>query len=330
MSYMPPFLITGDIHLSPKPKDEYRFGIFPWLLKQARKHKVRAIYILGDLTENKDNHPASLVNRIADELTNFDYPVRILMGNHDFVHRGCPFFKFLGYYEQVDYITEVDEYDNFTCIPHQPDQRAFDQACSFIPYQGSALLHQTISGAIDDGGNRHLNGLGASLIAQKQLRHCYSGDIHRPQVCGPVTYVGAPYQVRFGDDYTPRVLLISSEKTTDLHFPAPRKHSWVLSDLEELRAADLKAGDQVKLTLALNREEIAEWPNLKQRALDMCKELGVEVYGVTLKMKAQQQPSKAIKRTAPNEVFNEFCTQENVSSVVKRAGEAFIKEEVHD
>ena len=84
----PPFaILITDLHLTEKQEDQYRFNIFPWLVTRHSKDKsIRAVFILGDLTDRKDNHSAWFVNKIVSSLraltAHFD-DVFILKGNHD-------------------------------------------------------------------------------------------------------------------------------------------------------------------------------------------------------------------------------------------------------
>ena len=79
-------MITSDLHLTDRVQDEYRWEIFPWLKKQAKKHEVSRIYILGDITDAKDRHSAALVNRIADGFWGLSMhtPLYVVIGNHDY------------------------------------------------------------------------------------------------------------------------------------------------------------------------------------------------------------------------------------------------------
>ncbi|RPI87194.1 MAG: hypothetical protein EHM40_23155, partial [Chloroflexi bacterium] len=79
------WLVTSDLHLTDRPRDAHRFGLFKWLAKKQRKHGVKATFILGDITDKKDNHSSALVNRVVNELTQLEPPVYVLKGNHDFI-----------------------------------------------------------------------------------------------------------------------------------------------------------------------------------------------------------------------------------------------------
>lgn len=320
------YLITADLHLSDRKKDEYRFGIFSFLAQQQKLHKVSATFILGDLTEHKDKHSSALVNRIVDELTELIPPVFILKGNHDYIDADNPFFRFLNCIEGIEFISKPILLENGVCmIPHCKDQFEFNEACwgAIPPKARAVMLHQTFADSIAESGSR-LTGLSAAPIEALKPLGAYAGDVHKPQVSGPVTYVGAPYTVRFGDNFTPRVLLIKGGKEHNLHFPAPRK--WALSitspdDLIKNKA--LRRGDQVKLTIKLAREEVVEWSAYRQQVLDVCKVLELEVFDTKLeimtnKRRERLKPSTNVK--TPQDIFTSFCSAENVASNVKKAG----------
>jgi hypothetical protein len=325
-------LITADLHFTESPHDAYRFGIFPWLVKQAWKYKADGFYILGDLTDKKDRHPAALVERVVRGISDLreQAEIDVVMGNHDFVDIGQPFFDFLNQMESVRFHRETGvTTDDVYVIPFQPDQASFNEACRYaIPGQG-VLLHQMITGAIGDTGAR-LTGISTAPLEAVKPRWCYAGDIHTPQTVGPVTYVGSPYHTRFGEPYKPRVLLLDevTGKTTDLYFPAPKKISIEINDPDLLLEPifDLQKGDHVKVTLELAREELTDWANQKKRIFEICRELGVEVFGVTLKA----APSTARVTTEPTrtkaETFETFCSVENVPSKVKQAGKAIVEQ----
>src|SRR5688572_10512164 len=222
------WLLTSDLHLSDKPRDEYRFELFPWLAKQQTTQKVTHTFILGDLTENKDRHSAKLVNRTIEELSRLKPPIYILRGNHDGVDPTNPFFGFLNAVEGFNFIIEPEEVlPGVFMIPHQRTQKLLDAACKTVKRTKQQevlhlMVHQTFDGAQAETGAR-LSGLSPLLIELLRPRACWAGDVHKPQQNGPVMYLGAPYHVRFGDNYQPRVVLADKDDTKNLHFESPRK-----------------------------------------------------------------------------------------------------------
>lgn len=326
------WLLSSDLHLTDRPKDAYRFGIFGWLAKQQRKCDTTEIFILGDLTDRKDNHSSLLVNRLIDGLSLLKPPVHILMGNHDYVSHPTPFFKFLNCIEGLHFISEPTFLPDLgmSMIPHMPDQAQFDAACGKMP-KGSAFMgHLTVNGAMAETG-APLTGLSASPISRFKVGATWAGDVHKPQrmACGLV-YVGSPYHVRFSDSFTPRCLLVEGGgEGVDLHFPCLRKWALTIRDADELLTnLDLRPGDQVKITIQLAREEVVEWAAHKQRVLGACKELGLEVFGIGMDV-ATNTPTERIKAdvkaTTPSEVFDAFCKSEGLALGIKQAGEELLR-----
>ena len=323
------WMIVGDLHLTDRAQDNYRFGIFDWIKRQQEKHPVAATFLAGDLTNQKDRHSATLVNKIVGGLLKLQPPVYIVMGNHDYRDPKNPFFKFLNHIEGIKFITEpylVNFKTPIALIPHYRTKAEFDQAIKSVADQNPTafLVHQTFEGAIAESGVR-LSGLSASLVESlKPPLGVYAGDVHRPQTQGQVTYVGCPYHIRFGDDFTPRVLWIAKNgQTVNKCFSAPYKWSLTICDAEDiLNNSQLRENDQVKLTIKITREEATDWKRIKQQVLDACKELKLEVFGAKVEVQTVQSIRLHLneKRTGHVQIFEQFCKIEKVSNFVKETG----------
>lgn len=334
LQMMTNWIVTADLHLDDKPQHEYRWGIFDWLANQQKKHNASGCLILGDVTDEKDCHSSSLVNRMVAGLTKLRPPVYILKGNHDYIRQDNPFFGFLGYIDGLSFISEPTALDSgIFAIPHQPNQSGFDAACEGIePLSKLVLLHGCFEGALAETGQR-LTGLRASLIEKKQPRLVLAGDIHKPQLVGGlINYVGAPYRVRFGDDFEPRALFVDTNlgscHSLDLRFAFPMKHSFTIRTADELYKLGTRKGDQVKITIKLAREEVTEWSKYKKNAMDVCRELGLEVFGVKLLLPEAQQPKNRgnVNVSTPSKVFEGFCTAEDIRGPIKKAGLSFLED----
>ena len=145
--------------------------IFDWLVKQQQKHKVDATFILGDLTDRKDNHSSALVNRVIDELLKLKPPVYILRGNHDGIDPNNPFFRFLQTIEGLDFVVEPTVLAHgpargVALIPHQPNQAALDRACGIVgPKMPGVFMHQTLDGAMAETGTPFVGPTGPLIEA---------------------------------------------------------------------------------------------------------------------------------------------------------------------
>src|SRR5882672_3852216 len=316
-------LVTSDTHFSDVPKDKYRFGLFTWLVEQQKQYNTDALVIAGDLTTEKNFHSAELVNAIVTGLKLLKPPVFILKGNHDYIREDLPYFNFLSEIEGITFFnkTTIIEKYKLVMVPHQLNQVTFTAAFKQVPIGFSAFTHVTVTGAISESGS-HLTGL---TVPPNKAGKILSGDIHRPQKIetegGTVTYIGSPYHCRHGDQFTPRVLLLNDNKEIDLHFPAPKKLSLTIRDVSEI--PKLSKGDQVKVTLELDRSEVVEWANHKKRILDHCKDNGIEIYGVELKtIQGRKRPrlSEVSASKSNLDYFRAFCLSEQVPANIKAAG----------
>lgn len=328
------YLLIGDLHLTDRSKDSYRFEIFDWIRRQQNKRDVAATFLAGDLTDGKDRHSATLVNHIVNGLLKLKPPVYIVMGNHDYRDPKNPFFKFLNHIEGIAFVvrpTVVTAGRSLGIIPHYRSQDEFDGAvrvlCRNSPPDGY-LVHQTFDGAIAETGVR-LSGLRASPIELlKPPLGVYAGDVHKPQRQGLITYLGCPYHVRFGDNYEPRALWVDRQGNhKNLYFDAPRKWSLTVRGPENLFSNEnLFAGDQVKLTVEIVREELTEWKKIKQDVLKACVKLNLDVFGVKMEVNSTKprERTKVVSTASKADVFDQFCKVENVGSKIKKVGKGLL------
>lgn len=325
------WLLVGDLHLTDRAQDAYRFGIFDWMRQQQNKN-VAATFLMGDLTDSKDRHSATLVNNIVNGLVSLKPPVYIVRGNHDYkADQTNPFFDFLNHIDGLTFATEpmlVKEVQQVGLIPHFRSQEEFDDAVRSVSAGGHAPVsifsHQTFEGAIAESGVR-LSGLSASLVESMNLPWgVYAGDVHKPQTQGHVTYVGCPYQVRFGDNFEPRCIHISRSGVESYPwFDAPRKWSLTVSDAVDIESnVNLYPGDQVKLRVEIPREEVVEWKQIKKEILAACKVKAVDVHGIKLEALGITPTKGGVKAKLGQKVdiFDAFCSHENVGTIIKRKG----------
>jgi hypothetical protein len=243
--------------------------------------------ILGDLTDAKDNHSAELVNRVVAAISTLaPVDVKILVGNHDWLKSGQEYFRFLNHLPQVTYITKPSEDQDLEGPPtyylpysKNPAQDWKDMDFSHYTY---LFMHQTVSGAITSNGTK----MEGEALPDLNAGKVYSGDIHVPQKCGVVEYVGSPYHVHFGDNFKARcVLLERGGRAIDLHFPSIARRAVKVTNLRELMRMAFNRGDQVKLTIELAESEKHEWLVVKRQALEILKDAGVDVHGIKLEVR---------------------------------------------
>lgn len=330
-------LLTADIHLTDNPRDAYRWGLFTWLGEQHATH----IAILGDLTDAKDRHSAALVNRLVRavrDLADHCEQIIILKGNHDYIDPACPFFGFLRAIDGVSVVAikprafTVDGREVLAIPNGMVEGEPGDLVGAWNDYD-LVLTHETYDGCLTENGTE-LRGLPPSIF-KGFAGKVWSGDIHVPQKVGKtIEYVGAPYRVRFGDQFEPRCVLIDKAgKATDLPFPCPSKHTITISTAADLDKAlrGIYRGDQVKVRVLLKRSEYADWPKLKASIKEAAASAGFELYGPELLPLKQQVPrpdeaDKVTGRRTPIEVVKDYAKTKRMTKETEAAGLALLKE----
>lgn len=340
-NFRPTGIITTDLHLSDKREDQDRFKLFDWIIDNYRE-ELSFVFILGDLTDRKNFHADHLVDKVADSVYRLTRHFRVLLlrGNHDYdADPVTPFFGFLGKMVGVTYfrrptLWRADKYGWPSRILFLPHSRTPGQDWGLSRYKNldAICMHQTFGGAISETGYR-LSGIGTMPFRRFECP-IFSGDVHAAQRVGPITYVGSPYHVHFGDQFSPRLLLVDKNfNTQEVHFPAPKKfvfdipHAVNLLDYEQ----SIRAGDQAKVRLHLPTSELGNWPAEREKIHRIAKDLKLVLGSVVLKeLKRETSGPTSLgpspKRRDHREIFGEFCQRNKVGKDIIRAGTALLED----
>ncbi len=280
-------LLTTDLHLTEKGEDSYRWDLFPWIIDNY-KNKVHTVFITGDLTDRKNYHADFFVNKVVNSIRSLakHFNVYILCGNHDYdVDPTQPFFGFLGKYNSVNYILVPTIRQNILFLPHsrKPGE---DWGILNKPETSNLdaiFMHQTFRGAITESGYE----LGGISSKRFERFGCpiFSGDIHVQQQLGPITNVGCPYHIRYGDQFEPRVLLLNRKfETQDVHFPAPRKLMLDIDPYSDIpKLMKNHDGDKVKVRIHLARDQFDSWPVYRDLVRETARNMGLKLHSIILK-----------------------------------------------
>lgn len=320
-------ILLADLHLNTNPRDAYRWELFMWLGKECKKAKASRVFILGDLTDDKDRHTSVLVNSVVQALTGLvEYAeleeLIVLRGNHDGIDAEWPYFRFLNELPRIRFVHEPEAFDRMLLLPHSRDPIDDWGNYDFSTYD-CVLAHVTMQGSLAENG-QELQGVSTSTF--KHARKVWSGDVHVPQVRGKVEYVGSPYHVRFGDKFVPRCVWLDAKGAAhDLHFPSPRR--WMLNFEDEKSA--VRKGDQVKVRVKLTRSEYGQWKDRKKEVEEWAKRASAELVSVELvptadKGKPMGKP-KPTKSKTPQELLDEFCRKSKVTAAVAKAGKEMLE-----
>jgi hypothetical protein len=327
-------LVTADLHLNDNPRDQYRHDfLIKYLPAMVQKYHAEELYILGDLTDEKDRHGAQLVNSLVDQLTNLTQfcHIVILRGNHDYVVPNHPFYGFLKNIHRIAWVNEPRiEEGNFVFLPHTTNYQRDWQSLDFL---GKTIFaHNTFEGA--DVGNRRLEGIPTDIFPQGTK--VYSGDIHVPQRFGSITYVGAPYLVDFGDSYEPRVLVLDGKKVISVKCPGPQKR---LVEIERMGndallqvqvQGNLKAGDILKVRVKVNSADYAHWSEIRDKVRQWGDKQGYVINMVKPVVDQSQQTFKKKLRAGPKsdeQLLNEYAkTRNDIDDRTLKAGMELMRE----
>lgn len=273
-------LLTSDLQWADNDRDEYRHKFVDRLVKLARKVKPDAIYLLGDLTEEKDAHSARLVNRVVDHMYRLSEvaPVLVLRGNHDYRDIAYPFFEFIGRLERITWVNTPTAFAGALFLPHTRDYKR-DWDGVDIKAHKLVFAHNIFEGTVTGTGHA-LSGIPTTIFGKGAK--VYSGDVHEPIKVGPVTYVGAPYLCDFGDDYRPRVIVLDDERMTSIEVGGPQKRLVILVADQELKSSHANEGDILKVRVHCEPKDIAHWEKIKTDIRERAERFGFIVDTIQL------------------------------------------------
>lgn len=326
-------LITSDLHLTANDADAYRFGVFKWLEKQLKKFEQDELLILGDITDFKDYHPAVLENRIVDELvqlTNLAH-ITILCGNHDYKKVQAPALAFLNEIDGIDFIYgEPVKLNRKLFLPHTRDPvSAWNPNSSMFDDIDYVFMHESVIGSKTSEMYNIESGI-SSKFFDFLPKHIViiAGDIHLPQRVGRVEYVGAPYRIRFGDNYKPRILLLTDKIQKSLYFPCISKEVVEITDPNQLFDLDLESGDQVKVRLKISKSSYPEWEEKKRKIQEISSKLGIDLRATELRTVKRRKTIVKDMEDAGNktdlEFFERYCTLEKIDKDTISSGKTLV------
>jgi len=338
------WIIVSDLHLTDAPRDSYRNGIFDFIAAAARQHRATDIFLLGDITDRKDNHSgafiAALTERFVGLLTSCDAHVRVLQGNHDYSDPDFPTLGFLPHIdERLSWYGRPRESFNTVAkdssgrpiimMPFARYESDFEAAVRRIPDDeyAAAFFHQTFTGAKTSSG-MSMGGIPVELARRINAKRYFAGDIHVPQRIDCIEYVGSPYQIRFGDDYEGRVIVYDPDKDDmqSLRYPTIAKRTLRISDPDELRAADINEGDQVKIRMSMSREKFSDWKSIEAEIVSAVKAKGATLHGVEIsETEGAMNAAPEAESRDPNQIFNDFCAANNVGDNLKKFGAEYLE-----
>ncbi len=317
-------LLLADLHLDSNPLTEYRWEIFSKI--KSLSSSIKEIIILGDLTEKKDNHNSLLVNRLTKSLVDLSnmYKITILKGNHDYIDENQPFFNYLSNIPGINFI-DITTIANLVSDNHalfipnikEDAEKWITRLLQEVTTETKNIfLHQAIANSVSNDGFRLKKGIDVSIFNNLDTNiNVFSGDIHIPQKIGRVEYIGAPYNIYFGDNYTGRCILLNEDNTyQDIYFDFLKRHFLKVENYLDIFNYDFNKQDQAKVIVYLNQADYYKWETIKTEIVNFFQKK--EVTLVSLEMKPKEETSakqEIVKKDLNNfEVIDTFGERENL------------------
>lgn len=324
-------LLVGDLHLTLAPRDDYRWQTVVKLHAFTRTLDLDALVLLGDLTDEKDKHQARLVNCVVAHLCEFaaQLPVHIVRGNHDGIDPEWPYFKFTERLRNVWFYHEPSEMSgqrDVLVLPHSRDPLRDWQDLKFKQYK-AVLAHVTVNAATSESGIALRSDIDAAYFKERGVR-VYSGDVHVPQRMGPILYVGAPYPIRFGDEFVPRVVLLDTKTWAEESIDLPSIERFMLDVycVEDLNNVPVGKGDQAKVRLHLPDDQLGTWLPLRKKIIARCKERGLDLASVELVREEGVRPIMSTPKpsTTERDVLKAYVDEHKIPRSRAEVGEALL------
>jgi Calcineurin-like phosphoesterase len=263
-------ICTADWQLADGNRDRYRIDFVRQRLPQIiKKYQPDQLLVLGDITESKDQHPASLVNEVVGCIYDLSQlcHVIILRGNHEYISIENPFFEFVNRFDNVKWINKPEEWAGSLFLPHTRNYKQDWKDTDFNGYD--YIFAHNIFAGVNPVNGHSLGGIPPSIFPKDAI--VISGDVHEPQSFDCITYVGAPFTVDFGDNYQPRLLLLDDDRRVSIKVGGQQKRlvNVYWPDKFEHNA---HPNDIVKIQVHLEMQHVAKWAEIRAEVESWAKE----------------------------------------------------------
>lgn len=315
-------LLISDLHFSSRPQDQHFWDLFNQVIAYIIPNKIDAVFILGDLTTAKDNHAADLVNNLVNNLTNLAKltKVFILRGNHDGIDAERPYFEFLKHIPNISYLKDISSALGIMCLPHSRNPKEDWKGLNFT--NTIVFAHVTVDGAFAESGIKMVSDISSEVF--KGARLVFSGDIHAPQDLKYLTYVGAPYNIRFNDNFQGGGIVLDTDTDTwkRITFDFPRRYTLDITDVSDfykkLESLNPRADDQFKVRLNITNENMGDWRKIQDVVI-----MAMETRSLKLQaFEMTREPVKVIKTDVPETIvnFDQICTDLKITKELVAVG----------
>lgn len=224
-------ILLGDCHLGARngsSRFSAHFNKFftDVLYPYAKKNKIKEIYQLGDMFDNRTNLSYKAFHACKDvwfgPLEELGITMHVLLGNHDIYHKNTLHINspelLLNEYKNIKVYNKPTQVGSFDIIPwicseNETEVNNFISRKDAAPY---CLGHFEISGFSMYRGVESHGGLSAALFDRYSMT--FSGHYHSKSQKGNIMYVGTPYEITWSDYADPRGFHVLDTKTGKVTF----------------------------------------------------------------------------------------------------------------
>jgi hypothetical protein len=192
-----------------------------------RGREIGNIKFLGDIFELKDRVPNHILiefQKRLNEIRTINFTA--MLGNHDYNLLKYPTLSL--FTNRICFITEpciqIEGKLKIAYLPFQRDTKDFWHYWTKLHNKNPDLFsfHQELPGAEYESGKKIPGEVPPSIFDPKIIY--ISGHLHKYQKLGPVTYLGAPYQIKFTDEGCKKYVMLFNSVTKkmallELHYP---------------------------------------------------------------------------------------------------------------
>lgn len=333
------YILSTDWHLDDNPANEYRWRAFDHVMQAVQQGQDTEVILLGDIFDRKDRHTGNLVNRFVTkmkaltELTD----VTCIMGNHDAPVNGTPYWEFLNTIPRLNYVTKPHADGELLFLPFSSDPMKDWEGIPFELYK-AAFMHQTVSGVLLENGERYVADNTSNQIPNLPSNiRSYSGDIHVPQMVRGIIYVGAPHPIKFGDEYSCRMLRIHPTTlriVEEIPVYTISRRIYEIGSVAELEYVAANPGDQAKVRFRIPADGIEQWPAEQEQISQWAAEHGVSLASVEASVEASVSVLEGavpdLARDMPEETLRAFSEAEKLEKGMFDAGVALLREGINE
>lgn len=226
-------ILLGDTHLSARSgsgKFSRFFNRFftECLYPYVREHRIKEIYQLGDLFDNRVSLSLKAYHACRDSwfkpLEELGCTMHVLLGNHDIVHKNTLEINspnlLLDQYKNVNIIdrpTRIGEFDIIPWICQENESLVFEEFIKRPDAARYCLGHFEFSGfAMYRGSEVMHHGYNSADFDRYEM--VFSGHYHHKSRRGNILYVGTPYEITWSDYADPKGFHVLDTDTGKLEF----------------------------------------------------------------------------------------------------------------